>query len=129
MKQLLAAALLATLVLPLAAQQRTDAAKADTEKSATDEEKKPYLLDVTEARAKSGRVPNGYGKLGLTRDQRERIYGIQAAYADRLKELEAEIAQLKDEQVLQMKDVLSESQRTQIESYEARTTARRGRDS
>ena len=77
------------------------------------------------ARAKTGRVPNGYGKLGLTRDQKERIYGIQAAYAERTKQLEAELAQLKTEQTDQIKDVLNDAQRTQIEKYEAQFSSRR----
>ncbi|MGC1272092.1 MAG: hypothetical protein WBC44_00185 [Planctomycetaceae bacterium] len=126
MKRLLAVALFAALILPAAAQQRSSTDKANAEgTTTTDDASKPYLLDVSEARAKRGRVPNGYGKLGLTRDQKERIYGIQAAYAERVKELTAELEQLKDEQGLQIKDVLSDVQKTQIERYEAQMAARR----
>lgn len=79
---------------------------------------KAFLLEVGEARAKSGRVPRGYGQLSLTKDQKERIYGIQAAYAARIDELEAEIEQLKKEQTVRIKSVLNETQRLQIERYE-----------
>ena len=123
MKKLLAAALLAALLAPAAAQPSRSAAK-ETE-SANSTEPKKYLLDVSTARAKTGRVPNVYGKLGLTRDQKERIYGIQAAYAERTKQLEAELAQLKAEQTEQIKDVLNDAQRTQIEKYEAQIGSRR----
>ena len=123
MKKLLAAALLAALLAPAAAQPSRSAAK-ETE-SANSTEPKKYLLDVSTARATTGRVPNGSGKLGLTRDQKERIYGIQAAYAERTKQLEAELAQLKAEQTEQIKDVLNDAQRTQIEKYEAQIGSRR----
>ena len=124
MKRLLGAALVAALFLPAAAQpSRSPAAKEDA--AATSSEPKVYLLDVSEARAKTGRVPNGYGKIGLTRDQKERIYGIQAAYAARVKELEAELAKLKGEQIEQIKNVLDDGQRAQIDKYEAQFSSRR----
>ena len=131
MKRLLAVALFATLMIPAAAQQRSSGGKADKPgtDAATTETEKPYLLDVSEARAKRGRVPNGYGKLGLTRDQKERIYGIQTAYSERIKQLEAEIEQLEAEEELQIKDVLTDVQKTQIERYEAQMAARRKGDS
>ncbi len=131
MKRLLAAALFAALMIPAVAQQEAPGEKSDkpgTDAAATGTEN-AYLLDVSKARAKRGRVPNGYGKLGLTRDQRERIYGIQAAYSDRIKELEAEIEQLKSEEKLRIKDVLTDVQKAQVERYEAQRTARRNGDS
>lgn len=121
MKKVLAAALLAAFLVPAAAQT----GKPDAKDGGLAVEKKEFLLDVKDARAKTGRVPNGYGQIGLTRDQKEHIYGIQTAYADRIKALETELAQLKEEQTVQIKNVLNDNQKTQIENYEARSNSRR----
>ena len=120
MKQLLAAAVVASLFVPALAQTGKTTAKNDEPVA----EKKEFLLDVSEARAKTGRVPNGYGQIGLTRDQKERIYGIQAAYSERIKQLEEELETLRTEQVVQIKNVLTDTQKAAIENYEARTKSR-----
>jgi hypothetical protein len=117
MKYLLAAAFLAPFFFPPAQKPADKTAEAPAEKK--------FLLDVSNARATSGRVPGGYGKLGLTRTQRERIYGIQAAYAARIKELEAEIEQLKAEQTVQIRAVLNDGQREQLDGHEAQLSERR----
>jgi Spy/CpxP family protein refolding chaperone len=124
MRMLLIGVLSLCLFAPAAAQPERPTAKAKPGDAA--EKPKLFLLDVTNARAKSGRVPNGYGQLGLTQQQRERIYGIQAAYSERIKELEAEIEALKAEQSEQIKNVLTDAQRQQIERYEEQARARRG---
>jgi Spy/CpxP family protein refolding chaperone len=121
MKKLLAAAVLASLFVPALAQST----KPATKEGEPAVEKKEFLLDVSEARAKTGRVPNGYGQIGLTKDQKERIYGIQAAYSERIKALEAELEELKTEQVVQIKNVLTDAQKSAIENYEARIGSRR----
>lgn len=121
MKKLLAAAVLASLFVPALAQPTKPTANENDPAA----ERREFLLDVSKARAKTGRVPNGYGQIGLTRDQRERIYGIQAVYSARTKQLEAELEQLKAEQVMQIKNVLNDAQRAAIENYEARTRSRR----
>jgi hypothetical protein len=120
MKYLLAAAFLAPFFLPPVKQ-----AEAEPKTKGAQQGEKKFLLDVSNARATSGRVPSGYGKLGLTRTQRERIYGIQAAYAARIKELEAEIEQLKAEQVVRVRAVLNDGQREQLDGYEAQLSERR----
>lgn len=87
---------------------------------------KEFLLDVPpDVRARSGRVPRGYGALNLSTDQKQRVYGIQAAYAERIAELEAEIEQLKEEQMARIKTVLNETQRLQIEKYELEIAAKK----
>lgn len=122
MRKLLAAAALVAMFVPALAQQSDLSPAGDA--TVTDAPK-PFLLDVSDARARTGRVPNGYGRLSLTRAQKERIYGIQAAYDERIKELEAELEQLKEEEVTQIKNVLTDSQKVQIERYEADLEARR----
>ena len=123
MKRVLPGLLLASLLVPFAALpgagQDAKSAGAKTEGA------KPFLLDVTNARAKSGRVPNGFGPLGLTRDQKERIYGIQEAYSTRLKELEEEMAGLKEEQSSQIENVLNDAQKAAVKKYNETTGSRR----
>lgn len=88
------------------------------------QQQKFFLLDTSRAMAKTGRVPNGFGKLGLNQFQKERIYGIQAAYSERIKQLEEEIEALKSEQASQVRNVLNDIQRGQLEQYEAEMAAR-----
>ena len=114
MKRLAGVLLLAAMLVPLSALP-TQSQEKQAEATAT--EAKPFLLDVSKARAKTGRVPNGMGKLGLTRDQKERIYGIQEAYDARQKELEDELAQLKAEEIAQMNNVLSAPQQEAYKKY------------
>lgn len=87
------------------------------------QQQKFFLLDTSRAMAKTGRVPNGFGKLGLNQFQKERIYGIQAVYNERIKQLEEEIEALKLEQTEQVRNVLNDIQRGQLEQYEAEMAA------
>lgn len=116
MRKALAVVILAAVIAPAAAGPADPADIKD--KFAPAVPPKAFLLEVGDVRAKSGRVPRGYGQLGLTKDQKERIYGIQAAYAERIDELEAEIEQLKKEQSVRIKSVLSPTQLLTIERYE-----------
>ena len=123
MRKFLVVAVLAAVIAPAAAQPPT--AWAPKNKFAAVPPKE-FLLDVPpDVRARSGRVPRGYGPLGLTKEQKERVYGIQAAYAERIAELEAEIEQLKEEQLVRIKTVLTEAQRLQIEKYELEAAAKK----
>lgn len=69
------------------------------------------LLDARAARAAKGRLPNGFGQLGLSQDQRERIYGIRELYRGEIDRLETLVERLKAEEELQYQHVLSPTQR------------------
>ncbi len=56
------------------------------------------LLDARGVRAAKGRLPNGFGQLGLSHDQRERVYGIRELYRGEIHRLETVIARLKAEE-------------------------------
>ena len=60
--------------------------------------------------------------------QKDGLNGIQAAYGERIKELEAEIDQLKEEQTIQIKSVLNEAQRLQVERAELETAKKKEAD-
>ena len=78
---------------------------------------KGFLLDARNARAKDGRVPNGFGQLGLSDEQRTRIYGIQALYDHHIERLEALIERLKTEEDVQYQYVLTPFQRRMYQRY------------
>ena len=123
MRKFLVVAVLAVVIAPAAAQPPTVWSPKNKFAAVPP---KQFLLDVPpDARARSGRVPRGYGALNLSTDQKQRVYGIQAAYAERIAELEAEIEQLKEEQMARIKTVLNDAQRLQIEKYEIEVAAKK----
>jgi Spy/CpxP family protein refolding chaperone len=61
--------------------------------------------------ATRGRLPNHYGGLGLTDAQRERIYEIQRAYRARLVELQEQLEDLRQQQTLEIQEVLTPVQK------------------
>jgi hypothetical protein len=61
-----------------------------------------------------GQLPQNYGKLGLNDAQKQRIYGIQATYRDRIDVLEQQIEALKEEQRKEIEGVLSADQRSRL---------------
>jgi hypothetical protein len=62
-----------------------------------------------------GVLPANWGKLGLTVDQRQRVYTIQNKYGAEIDLLTAKIAQLKATRDQEMKDVLSPEQKKRLE--------------
>jgi TolA-binding protein len=65
---------------------------------------------------KKGRLPDNYGKLALNDTQKEKIYGIQGSYADKIDALEAQIANLKGKRDQEIEAVLTEDQKKILKS-------------
>ncbi len=61
--------------------------------------------------AASRRVPPFYGQIGLTPDQREKIYGIRTEYQTQIVELQRQIDELKAKEAQDCEAVLTEAQR------------------
>lgn len=86
-------------------------------------------------RAPRGRLPNHYGKLGLSEEQRTKIYGIQQNYRTQVQDLQRQIEDLRQQETLEIQETLSEKQRTQLVAFlkeaqkrrEARRKARQAR--
>lgn len=72
--------------------------KADTDKSAED-----YR-----------RVPQYFGQVNLTQEQRETIYGIREKYARRQAQLEEELASIRDNVLRESEAVLTREQRDRL---------------
>ncbi len=84
------------------------AQEADTKK--TTAEKKE---DVNQPRKKArGRLPNYFGKIGISTAQREKIYAIQSQYRMQMEELEKQIQALREMQVEDIQAVLTDDQKS-----------------
>jgi len=91
--------------------------------------------EVTETEEKKprkkprGRVPNHYGKLGLSPKQKETIYGIQAKYDQQIDALEKQIEELEAEEDQEIEDVLTDVQRARLQEILKEVEARRKKSS
>ncbi len=62
-----------------------------------------------------GRVPNHYGKLDLTDEQKQRIYKVQQRHDPEIAKLEKQLALLKAREMAELEQVLTAPQRAQLE--------------
>lgn len=76
-----------------------------------------------------GRVPNHYGKLGLSPKQKETIYGIQSKYRDQIEALEKQLADLERQEDEEVEAVLTDDQKKRLQEILAEVDARRKRKS
>ncbi|GBD35168.1 hypothetical protein HRbin36_00273 [bacterium HR36] len=59
----------------------------------------------------TGRLPQGFGKLGLSEEQKQKIYKIQAEYEAKIQALRAQIKKLEEEERVQVFGVLTPQQK------------------
>src|SRR5579883_1223102 len=97
--------MMALATLPLVAQD-TGSTKT-SEKSATPPAKR--VVDP------SRRVPDYFGQIGLTPEQKETIYKIQAKHLKKIDELEKQIREVKDQMLLECEGVLNDTQKQLLE--------------
>lgn len=74
-----------------------------------------------------GRVPNHYGKLGLTDDQKQEIYSIQAKYREQINALQEQINELQQEEASEIYLVLSDVQKESLRTILAEVAERRNK--
>lgn len=63
----------------------------------------------------SGQLPMYWRMLGLTDDQVQKVYKVQAKYGDEIDTLEAKIKELKDKMVKERSEVLTADQKKRLE--------------
>ena len=68
----------------------------------------------SKAASKYHRLPAYYGQLKLKDDQKQEIYKIKQTYGEKIDALEEELAELKEEQADEIKDVLTRTQVTAL---------------
>lgn len=61
-----------------------------------------------------GTLPANWGKLGLTDDQKQKVYKVQADFSQKIADLEKQIKDLKDTEKTEMAKVLTDAQRTRL---------------
>lgn len=71
-------------------------------------------VDAQTKGKKTGRLPNYWRLLGLSADQIQQVYGLQEKYDMEIDKLEKQIAKLKDQQRVEMFNVLTEAQKTRL---------------
>ncbi len=60
------------------------------------------------------RLPAPYGKIGLSEEQRKKIYDIQNKYEPQIDELEKKIEDLKKQQAAEVETVLTANQKAEL---------------
>jgi hypothetical protein len=105
----------------------------DGEKSSVDKvplkdaagEKAALVAQVKDAQGKDdkiaprGRLPSNYGKLGISEQQRDRIYAVQAEYNDRIDILLVQIEELREARDAAIDEVLTDGQRQRLKELRA----------
>jgi Spy/CpxP family protein refolding chaperone len=61
-----------------------------------------------------GQLPQGWGKIGLTDEQKQKVYKIHAKYNDQIDKLEAQIKELKEKRDHERYDVLTAEQKKRL---------------
>ena len=70
--------------------------------------------DTSKDAADYRRVPQYFGQVGLSDEQREKIYGVRERYAVQQAKLEEELAALQDKVMRECEAVLTPAQRTEL---------------
>lgn len=76
-------------------------------------------------KAPAGRLPNYFGRLGVSNEQRQRIYAIQADYKNEIDALQKQIDDLVAKRDQEIQAILTDIQREQLKKLIAEAEARR----
>lgn len=99
----------------------------DAQETTVQQQTEPETAPETTRKKPRGRVPNHYGKLGLTNDQKEKIYAIQANYRDQINALQEQINELQQEEASEIYLVLSDVQKESLRKILAEVAERRSK--
>ena len=61
-----------------------------------------------------GVLPANWGKLGLSDEQKQKVYKVQADYVDQINKLEAQVKDLKAKEKTEMEKVLTDAQKARL---------------
>lgn len=102
---------IASLVLGSQLPFSSTVAQDDAKPAASAEKKAPKKA--------RGRVPAYYGQVGLSDEQREKIYSIQASYNEKIAALKKQIDSLTQQRDTEVEGVLTETQKKQLDELRA----------
>lgn len=104
-------------------QEATFLSLVSAQDTTTQEEDNP--TPPTARKKPRGRVPNQYGKLGLSQKQKEEIYSIQAKYRADIEELQQQINDIQLQQASDVITVLTNEQREDLKEILAGVAAKK----
>jgi hypothetical protein len=61
-----------------------------------------------------GQLPPNWGKLGLSDEQKQKVYAAQTKYRDKIDSLKKQMADLLDQEKKEMESVLTDAQKTRL---------------
>src|SRR5215204_5040750 len=61
-----------------------------------------------------GQLPQNWGKLGLSDEQKQKVYEVQAKHRAKIEALERQMAELKDQQKKEMDGILTTAQKARL---------------
>jgi Spy/CpxP family protein refolding chaperone len=114
-RQMWGAGLVALVMCGFVAAQ--DAGKSVSKKEAVS--KKDAAEKVT------GRLPNNYGRLGLSDAQRQNIYKIQAKYQEEIEALTKQLEALRQKRDSEIEAVLTAEQKTKLQELQAESAKKK----
>lgn len=100
------------------------AAEDGAKKSRSQKQNDSASKTATKKKAR-GRLPNFYGKIGLSKTQRQEIYDIQAKFRAQIEELEKKLAQLREQQDKELQAVLTQEQKKALDQLQKADEQRR----
>ncbi len=71
-------------------------------------------ITTAQEKGKKGSLPQGWAKIGLSDDQKNKIYEIQSKHNAKVEELEKQIKEAKDKMVKERATVLTPEQKTKL---------------
>jgi len=80
-----------------------------------------FLVAQDADKKATGRLPNNYGKLGLTDAQRQKIYSTQAKYGEQIDALIKQVEELRQKRDAEIEAVLTPEQRENLKKLTAET--------
>ncbi|MBA4031211.1 MAG: hypothetical protein C0478_10035 [Planctomyces sp.] len=80
---------------------------------------KAETTDKATTKEDSPRLPNNYGKLELSGEQKDQVYAIQKKYEAQIESLEKQLKELKAKRDAELSGVLSASQKTKLKEIQA----------
>lgn len=86
------------------------------------DEAKPKVAakaDKKEPKKARGRVPAYFAQVGLSGEQREKIYSLQADYNGKIDELQKQVAELESKRDAEVEAVLTDAQKKQLDELRA----------
>lgn len=75
----------------------------------------------TEAKGPARRLPNNFGKLGLSDEQKEKVYAVQAKYAEEIARLQKQLADARAKVKVETEALLTAEQKTKLAEFVAAT--------